>query len=104
METDIAALVRDVEASPLSDAVRQRAVWLLQQLPGLYHEFEQTYESRYREHILVVQGMLLQKLAEEARGSREAAALLAALRAGLAACNARCGIEEPKQSARKKAG
>jgi hypothetical protein len=104
MEAEIAAQVRDVEAAPLSDAVRQRAVWLLQQLPDLYRQFQATYESRYREHILVVQGVLFQKLVEAAPGSREAAALVSRLRTGLSACNARCGVEEPQRAARKKAG
>jgi hypothetical protein len=104
MQTEIAALVHDVEATPLSDAVRQRVVWLLQQLPGLYGQFQATYESRYREQVLVVQSVLFQKLAEEARGSREAAALVSRLRAGLSACNARCGIEESQRPARKQAG
>src|SRR5262249_52119617 len=48
MEAEIAALVRDVEAARLTDAVRQRVVWLLQQLPDLYGQFQATYESRYR--------------------------------------------------------
>ena len=62
--SEIAGITSLVEAATLASDARHTVAWCLGQLPALYDQFCQTYESRYAEEILRLEQGVLGKLAE----------------------------------------
>ncbi len=77
---EVAGITSLVEAASLAGDVQDTVVWCLGQLPALYDQFCQTYESRYAEEILRLEQGVLGKLAETRRSSPVGDAVLDRLR------------------------
>jgi hypothetical protein len=77
---EVAGITSLVEAATLAGDARDTVMWCLGQLPGLYDQFCQTYESRYAEEILRLEQGVLGKLAEPRRSSPVGEAVLDRLR------------------------
>jgi hypothetical protein len=77
---EVGGITRLVEAATLASDVRDTVLWCLGQLPALYGQFCQTYESKYAEEILRLEQGVLGKLAETRGSSSVADAVLDRLR------------------------
>ena len=51
LETLLAALGKEVRAAAIPNDCKHTAGWCMEQLPGLYAQFQQSGESRYGEQI-----------------------------------------------------
>ena len=79
-QDEVAGITRLVEAATLGSDVRDTMVWCFGQLPALYDQFCQTYESKYAEEILRLEQGVLGKLAESRGSSSVGDAVLDRLR------------------------
>ena len=101
---EVAAITSLVEAATLARDARDTVLWCLGQLPKLYEQFCQTYESRYAEEILRLEQGVLRKLAET-RGSSVREALRDRLRLlherfGLPSLDSRLPAALPRRSSK----
>ena len=84
---ELAAVKDFIRSADIPDDAKHSALWCAGQLPGLFEQLFATYDSRFREEILRLEGSLLKPFGKKGGG------VAGEIRARLHALHVRLGFE-----------